>query len=351
MSERDPQTVDVGGDIHACMFIEQTRQVPRAGIGNPGKARQRPIFGRVGDDGVLNAMHRRMQVIAAGEPRRDLRIRALAAQVQHQMAGNGERAGVTGERTHDVQHEVQSRGDPGAGITFTVNHEQAVVQDFGPRCKRGQLAAFRVVRRARIAVQESRPSGQQGAGADGHDNVPRANAGLEPIDDGPFILAHRRLAHIIGEGDFVRGSRHDDHRPRRQRARQGRNVRERNADGGRGARARSDIVNLELNRALLDIRAAQDFHWTCDIQQQHALGQYDPDLEGARFTLHHAACRPASWRFLSNAASASPAVKTRAKRPSRTSSVRALMSAAVQWRPWPSVMAKVSVASLTKSTS
>ena len=68
-------------------------------------------------------MHRRVQVITTRKPGRDLRIRALAAQVQHQMPRNGERAGMSRERAHDIQHQVQPGGDAGAGVAFTIDHE------------------------------------------------------------------------------------------------------------------------------------------------------------------------------------------------------------------------------------
>src|ERR1700722_3806367 len=207
------------------------------------------------------------------------------------------------------------------------------------------------MRGAGIAIQESRSSGQQGAGANRHQSVPRANAGSQPVDNGALILAYCRLSHIVREGNFIRRSGDDDHRPRGYRTRQGLNVRKRNADGGHRSGTRSYIVNIELKRALFDIRTAQNFHRPSDIEEQYPLGQHDPDIENGWFSLDHAARRPASLPLASNADSASAAVSTRAKRPSRTSSVRALMSAAVQWRPWRSVMAKVSVASLTKSTS
>src|ERR1700733_11891813 len=207
------------------------------------------------------------------------------------------------------------------------------------------------MRGAGIAIQESRSSGQQGAGANRHQSVPRANAGSQPVDNGALILAYCRLSHIVGEGNFIRGSGDDDYRTRGYGSRQGFNVRKRNADGGPRARTGTYIVNIELKRALFGIRTAQNFHRPSDIEQQHSLGQHHPHIENRWFSIDHAACRPASLPLLSNAASASAAIRTRAKRPSRTSSVRALMSAAVQWRPWRSVMAKVNVASLTKSTS
>ena len=71
-----------------------------------------------------------------------------------------------------------------------------------------------------------------------------------------LIQANGRRSHFLGKANFIRRSGNDDHRARRQANRQRRNVRKRNADGRHGARAGPYITNIELQRVLLDIRAA-----------------------------------------------------------------------------------------------
>src|SRR6202000_987996 len=134
---------------------------------------------------------------------RDLRIGALTAHVQHEMPGDRKRASVSGERAHDVEHEIESRRDAGAGVALAVDDEQAVLQYLRLRRQCGQLRALGVMRGAGEAVQQPGPRSEQGARANGHKSVSGTNAGPQPVDDLLFILAHLRLTWILAEGNLV----------------------------------------------------------------------------------------------------------------------------------------------------
>ncbi len=58
--QRDAETISVVGDVHAGAFVEKPRKVARACSRDLGQRLERPVSGRVGGDGVLNAMNGRM---------------------------------------------------------------------------------------------------------------------------------------------------------------------------------------------------------------------------------------------------------------------------------------------------
>jgi hypothetical protein len=56
------------------MLRKQSRQMARTHAGDLGQLHRGPIRRRILGDSILNAMHRRMQMIAMHDPRRQRRI-------------------------------------------------------------------------------------------------------------------------------------------------------------------------------------------------------------------------------------------------------------------------------------
>src|SRR6476620_7647676 len=79
--EHDPQPVEIVGNAHARMGVEEAREMARARGSDGGEALEGPGAGRIRGDRVLHAMDRRMDVVAALEPGRYLRIGAGATEV------------------------------------------------------------------------------------------------------------------------------------------------------------------------------------------------------------------------------------------------------------------------------
>src|SRR4029077_14848145 len=116
---------------------------------------------------------------------------------------------------------------------------------------------------------------------------------------------------------------------------------------------RPDIAHVEAHIVLLSVSATQDFEWPRDVKQGKSRRKYHVDLYSShvwppRYLTQIAG--NASIHSTSSAtfrARASSTVTIRAKRSSKTSSVRALISSGLQCFPRRSVIGKVNVASVT----
>ena len=113
MRQCNAQPVLVIVDAHPRMFVEQPRQMATAGPGELCKSAQRPGVGRIGRNRVLHPMNGRVYMVASFQPRRQLRIVASSTQINHEIARDRRRAGVIGQCTNDVKHQVDARGNPG----------------------------------------------------------------------------------------------------------------------------------------------------------------------------------------------------------------------------------------------
>ena len=80
----DTQPLLVADDADPCVLGKQPRQVPGADMRLPGQFFERPGAGRILRDGVLRAVHSRMQVVAMVQPRGKLRVIAAAALIYDQ---------------------------------------------------------------------------------------------------------------------------------------------------------------------------------------------------------------------------------------------------------------------------
>src|SRR5215831_20693156 len=93
-------------------------------------------------------MHRRVQMIAVHDPGGKRGVGARAAQVHHQVAGDVRGKARTVLLADDVQGEVESGGDAGAGKDRSVLDEDAVVEHAGTRLDAAQLLDMLVMRSA-----------------------------------------------------------------------------------------------------------------------------------------------------------------------------------------------------------
>src|SRR5690606_17072723 len=196
------------------------------------------------------------------------------------------------------------------------------------------------------AVQQSRTRCKQRTGTDRHEPYARTHRPAKPQND---VLFQHRIGGSIGlrtSERNVRRTRNNDQRAIRQSLRQRLHTRDREANGTDRSWRGPDIANIEPHLILLKICLAQNLKRSRHIEQKHTGRDNDINRNypgNVRLTTHAAFRSP-------GAASACSTVTIRAKRFARTSSVRALISAALHSRPVASIIGKVKVASLTKST-
>src|SRR5215467_8316369 len=100
----DAQPVAVFGNAHSNVFVKKSRKMPVAGARDAGERPQTPRLAQIGSDDILHAMYRRMNVIAALEPRRELWVRTVTAQVDDEITRDCQGAGLVRKSVDEVQH-------------------------------------------------------------------------------------------------------------------------------------------------------------------------------------------------------------------------------------------------------
>ena len=127
---------------------EEPRQVAGARARHPGKLACGPCCCWIAYDGILHAMHSRVQMVSMGYPGRQRRISARAAQIDHQVSGNVRGDPRTELLPDYIQREIQSGGHSGAGKHRTVFDKDAIVQHTRTRLDFTELVDVREMRRA-----------------------------------------------------------------------------------------------------------------------------------------------------------------------------------------------------------
>ncbi len=236
-----------------------------------------------------------------------------------------------------MQHQVDAGGDAGAGKAFAVLDEEAVFQHL-----RGRGEALKVVDAVRVggagmAVEQTGGCCEQGAGTDGDERDAGHDHATEPARDlRPFGRNRGRI------GDRAHAAGYDHIGAVGQSLGQGLQIGERQPDRCRLFGMGGDETAVEQDFRLFAVGVAQHLDRAGDIHQERVRRQHDIDGNGSAVEAGrdcHAA-RPI-WP------SACSTVAMRAKRPASTSSVRILMSAALNTWPEAWVIGKVSVASVT----
>src|ERR1700761_6937963 len=133
--------------------MEEAGEMPVAGTGEAGQLGAGPGFGGIFGDGVLHAMHSGMNGIAYGQPRRDLRVRTSATQIDHEVSRDGRRAGVSHQAADEVEHEVDACSNAGRGVEVGVVHEEPVVEHLRARCDARETSTVEMMRGAAAAVE------------------------------------------------------------------------------------------------------------------------------------------------------------------------------------------------------
>jgi len=114
------QTITVVGKAHADVVLEQARNVTLADACDPREPSSRPCVRGSCSNGVLHAVHDRVDVVAPLQPGRKLRVGPATAQIDDKIARNGDGTGLTDELTDDVQHQVNARCNSGARVAVAV---------------------------------------------------------------------------------------------------------------------------------------------------------------------------------------------------------------------------------------
>jgi hypothetical protein len=69
VSQGDPEPINVVRNVHSGVFMKQPREMAITGTGDARELSQIPALGRLTTDRILNSVHRRVDVIAALQPR------------------------------------------------------------------------------------------------------------------------------------------------------------------------------------------------------------------------------------------------------------------------------------------
>ena len=131
--EGDAQTMQIVDRRDTRMLPKEAGDVAFAGAGDLGHGGERPVAGRVGGDGVLHAMQCGVQMIAAFEPRRQLRVCACPAGIDHHLTRNGRCTQRIGGIGDEREHEVEAGRHACACPDVAVVDVQTVISDPGAR--------------------------------------------------------------------------------------------------------------------------------------------------------------------------------------------------------------------------
>ncbi len=104
--EVDPDHVDVISCRHTGVFPEKPRQMPLAEVGDAPQTRQRPLGRGLCHDRILRPVDAGMDMVAPGQPGRELRIAAAAAHVDDHLPGNRQRYGGRDRLADDMQRQI-----------------------------------------------------------------------------------------------------------------------------------------------------------------------------------------------------------------------------------------------------
>ena len=121
------------------MFVKEARKMMVAGTRDARERAQTPRLGKICGDGILDAMHSRMNVIATFQPRGELWVRTTAAQIDNEISRDCHRAGLVCGLMNEVQHKVDACSNAGARVALTVFDLETIFENSGPRGDRGKL--------------------------------------------------------------------------------------------------------------------------------------------------------------------------------------------------------------------
>ena len=132
-----------------------------------------------------------VNMVAALEPGRELRVGAGAAQVDHEEARHGSGSGRAHQLTDDVQHQIDAGRDAGAAVALAVFDIEPVLQHAGGGSRFSEQRAIGEVRGAGVVVEQAGAGGQQGARADRHEPDTGPDIAPQPGDDFVGTLQRR----------------------------------------------------------------------------------------------------------------------------------------------------------------
>jgi hypothetical protein len=152
----EPDRLEILQRRHARMLDEESQQVSLRGVARLCERRHAPVTLGLIDDGVLHAMHRRMQMPAMHVKRRLLRIPIRAPEIHHHVLGHARRERFAALLGNEVQGDIDPRRDSGTRRKRAIHHEHPVVDHLRVRRQRTQRVEQLVMRRAAPAGEQPR---------------------------------------------------------------------------------------------------------------------------------------------------------------------------------------------------
>jgi len=131
----------------------------------------RPAARGIPDHQILCPVHPRVDVIAVQEPGRELRVVAGPPEVEHEQARHLDGHQRSRQLRDQVQRQVHAGRDAGAGEDVPIADEDPVLHDLEPRELAGEPVRERVVGGAGVVLEQSALGGQEGARADGAEEL------------------------------------------------------------------------------------------------------------------------------------------------------------------------------------
>jgi hypothetical protein len=139
--QHDTEAISVVRDVPVCTFMKEARKMAWACARTFCQRLKPPVSRGIAGDGVLRTMKRRMDMVAAFEPRRELGVASGAADIDHQMACNFVRTAMVCNLAEYVQHQVYPGGNARAAVATAVFNEEPAFKHLCIRSSRSELRA------------------------------------------------------------------------------------------------------------------------------------------------------------------------------------------------------------------